>query len=848
MKRIKWSLSEKAFLSVIVILLPVLVTFILVYNQNKALWKERILQETTFIAETYEGKVYQFLEMTKQRTRDFAGDCLIRRQLLKKARGGKFAADTTSSYLIKHKLGLDKSINTIHILSLDGRVIASTNKSEIGRDLSNETIFTQGKDAVTVVEKCFGHCNMTELAISAPILDTKTGNPVGVIVNFVPIAEIEKVLSGAYAKELGAISWAKGRWKTLEVYLVNRDRLMLTKSRFVRDAVLRQVVNTPPVNACLMENNTEITRFYKDYRGVEVVGASMCFPSLKWVLLAEIDKSEALAAVRAMLRNAMITAAVIIVMFSLLLAAFLARVVRPIRRVSDAAREVAGGNFNIIVPVQTHDEIATLCESFNYMACQIKDKTAALVKSETRLTEAQRIAHLGNWELDVNKNELSGSDEAYRIFEMSPQKPRVSCEEFLDTIYPDDLEFVKKTINDALQGRKLYDIDHRVRLHTRDLVVHERAVVEFDNTGQAVKMIGTVQDITGLKRTEEEFRLLQTMILTIIESKDTHAAFGVVLRKVCETTGWIYGEVWVPGPDGTQLECCPSWYSKVEGLEKFRNASEGCTFLPGIGLPGRVWLSKKPVWIRDVTVDANFPRASFARECGLKAAMGIPVLANDTVVAVLVFFVFESRVEDERLVGLVSAIAAQLGLVIQRIQMEETIRQMAYHDTLTGLPNRMLFHDRLTLALIHSQRKKQKCAILFLDLDQFKAINDTLGHNTGDHLLQGVADRLRHCVRGSDTVSRLGGDEFNVLLQEIDHAEDAAVIAKKIVASVSYPLVINNNAVQITASIGIAVYPDDGNDTETLLKNADFAMYQAKKRGRNNYQFFHQLPKEDNAP
>ncbi|MBF8277499.1 MAG: hypothetical protein HW390_2572 [Candidatus Brocadiaceae bacterium] len=317
-------------------------------------------------------------------------------------------------------------------------------------------------------------------SLSAPILDTKTGNPVGVIINFIPIAEIEKVLSGAYAKKLGAISWAKGRWNTLEVYLVNRDKLMLTKSRFARDAVLRQLVNTLPVNACLTENNTEITKIYKDYRGIEVVGASMCFPSLKWVLLAEIDKDEALAATKDMLRNAIITAVVIVVMFCLLLAAFLARVVKPIRRVSDAAREVAGGNFDIIVPVKTHDEIATLCESFNYMTCHIKDKTAALVK------------------------------------------------------------------------------------------------------------------------TEEELRLLQTMILTIIESKDTHAAFGFVLRKVCETTGWIYGEAWIPSPDGTQLECCPSWYSMVEGLEEFRKASEGATFLPGIGLPGMAWLSKKPVWIQDV--------------------------------------------------------------------------------------------------------------------------------------------------------------------------------------------------------------------------------------------------------
>ena len=724
MKTPKWSLSDKAFMAVIVILLPVFVTFVLAYNQNKAKWEERIFQEVTFIAEKYEGQVYQFLETSKQRVRDFAGDCLIRRQLQKKSRGGKFSPDITSSYLTNHKLGLDKSITTIHVLSLEGRVIASTDKSEIGRDFSKEAIFTEGKKAVTMVEKNFGHGNLSELAIAAPMVDIKTNSPVGIIANFVPITEIERVLSGEYAKDFGAISWAKGRWKTLDVYLVNRERLMLTNSRFVRDAVLRQIVNTLPVNACLEGNNTEIVNIYKDYRGIAVVGASMCFPSLKWVLLAEIDKDEALAATKDMLRNAIITAAVIVVMFCLLLAAFLARVVKPIQRVSAATREVAGGNFNIIVPVQTRDEIATLCESFNYMTRQIKEKTVALVK------------------------------------------------------------------------------------------------------------------------TEEELRLLQTIILTVIEAKDTHAAFGLVLRKVCEATGWIYGEAWVPGPNGEQLECCPSWYSKVEGLEKFRKVSEGCSFLPGKGLPGRVWMSKKPVWIRDVTVDANFPRVNLAREHGLKAAMAIPVLANDKVVAVIVFFVFESRAEDERLVGLVTAIAAQLGLVIQRIQMEETIRQMAYHDTLTGLPNRLLFHDHLNLAIIHSQRKMQKLALLFLDLDRFKTINDTLGHDVGDRLLQGVADKLRRCVRGSDTVSRLGGDEFNVLLQEIGAVEAAAAIAQKIVASVSHPLVINNNTVHTTVSIGISIYPDDGSDAETLLKNADFAMYHAKKKGRNNYQFFHQLPRE----
>ena len=165
---------------------------------------------------------------------------------------------------------------------------------------------------------------------------------------------------------------------------------------------------------------------------------------------------------------------------------------------------------------------------------------------------------------------------------------------------------------------------------------------------------------------------------------------------------------------------------------------------------------------------------------------------------------------------------------------------LAHHDVLTDLPNRILLQDRLSQAIELARRQGRQLAVMFMDLDQFKHINDSLGHAVGDQLLQSVAQRLVACVRHSDTVSRQGGDEFVLLLPHIEHAEDAALSAQKMLAALALPHRIDQHELHITASIGISIYPGDGQDTETLIKNADTAMYYAKENGRNNYKFFEQ--------
>lgn len=176
--------------------------------------------------------------------------------------------------------------------------------------------------------------------------------------------------------------------------------------------------------------------------------------------------------------------------------------------------------------------------------------------------------------------------------------------------------------------------------------------------------------------------------------------------------------------------------------------------------------------------------------------------------------------------------------ISERKQAQEVINFQAYHDLLTHLPNRALLKDRLNLAITHARRNKRRLAAMFLDLDRFKLVNDTLGHSMGDRLLKAVANRLQSCLRSGDTLSRFGGDEFTLLLPEVRTRDDVVVIAEKILNRLSEPFVIDGHELFVGASIGIAMYPEAGDSGEALIQNADIAMYHVKGRGKNGYQFF----------
>lgn len=200
-------------------------------------------------------------------------------------------------------------------------------------------------------------------------------------------------------------------------------------------------------------------------------------------------------------------------------------------------------------------------------------------------------------------------------------------------------------------------------------------------------------------------------------------------------------------------------------------------------------------------------------------------------VAVSTALVCDARGRPDYFVSMVEGIT-------DRKQMQQDLQHLAQHDALTGLPNRALFYDRLEHAFEQARRRKWITGVMFIDLDHFKVVNDTLGHSAGDQLLRQVSARLAECVRVDDTVGRLGGDEFAVILSELAHDEDGRVVAKKIIDAIARPFQINGTEVSISASIGIASSPPDSANADTLVRNADAAMYHAKQEGKNNYRFF----------
>ncbi|PIQ97653.1 MAG: hypothetical protein COV67_03155 [Nitrospinae bacterium CG11_big_fil_rev_8_21_14_0_20_56_8] len=239
----------------------------------------------------------------------------------------------------------------------------------------------------------------------------------------------------------------------------------------------------------------------------------------------------------------------------------------------------------------------------------------------------------------------------------------------------------------------------------------------------------------------------------------------------------------------------------------------------------------------------SFPNDSMLQNIQARSFAGVPLFDSSLrVIGHLSIADDQPFIEKTRTLSILKLFAARAGVELERKRAEDLIRSMAYHDALTGLPNRVLLNDRLSMALAQAQRNNRMMAILYVDFDGFKSINDTYGHNIGDLLLQGVADRFRKTVRKEDTVARLGGDEFILLMPVIHSTKDAASLARKLIENTRPPIQCENHSLGITLSIGISIFPQDGDDTKTLLKAADDALYVAKSSGRDQFQFSRSVP------
>ena len=408
-------------------------------------------------------------------------------------------------------------------------------------------------------------------------------------------------------------------------------------------------------------------------------------------------------------------------------------------------------------------------------------------------------------------------------------------------IFPPAVAEGGSTHRERILSGTLFDNVEAVRVRKDGTLVNVSlsAAPLSDSTGKIIGRVAMFADISERKRVEQRQRLQSSITEMLAEAQRVEEIIPRLLQQLCDTWGFAAGARRVVGEDKL-LRHRESWCLPVPAIETFMRQSAERVDRPGesAGLLRRVWATGQPVWLADLAQETTFFRGPQALEAGLHSAFAVPIMVGGEFFGVIEFFGCEIRRYDAEIVAFAQNVGSQLGQFIARKQAESDLTFSANHDALTSLPNRFMFNERLMQALARAHRQDKMVAVLFIDLDRFKVINDTLGHDAGDRLLIQLATELRGCLRENDTIARQGGDEFVVLIEDIRDPNQVTGVAQKILETVAEPHVLGGQEFRITASIGISVYPTEGADLQTLLKNADIAMYRAKEQGKNNFQFY----------
>lgn len=460
-----------------------------------------------------------------------------------------------------------------------------------------------------------------------------------------------------------------------------------------------------------------------------------------------------------------------------------------------------------------------------------------LHEREAEMARAQHIAQFGNWLLDPDGGTMSLSAETHRIFGLALDSSAVSYADFLQLVHENDRTCFEQAVRDSIESREDRELDHRI-IWNDGTVRWLRTVARPTLRNGRFLVSGTSKDITEQRLSAARLQVENRVTQLAASTEDLSHAMSDIIWAMASAFGCECGTYWSADKDVALLRCSEHWGIDNPAISEFLAISEKLSFPQGVEIPGRAWSLSEPIFVPDFGSERSFSRSDAASKAGLRSAFAFPVKSATQFFGTIELFSTEILQPDKNLQHLLDSIGSYMGQCLQRNRAEQALRHLAGHDPLTELSNRNFFKDRLGHALSQAVRHKRGVALIFVDMDRFKIVNDTLGHSAGDRVLQECAHRLTASLRDSDVVSRLGGDEFVITLENLAQPRDAIAVAQKILSSLSRPFVVEQQEFQLSASVGISVFPEDGTDVDTLLQNADAAMYRAKGQGGNVYQFY----------
>jgi diguanylate cyclase (GGDEF)-like protein/PAS domain S-box-containing protein len=424
---------------------------------------------------------------------------------------------------------------------------------------------------------------------------------------------------------------------------------------------------------------------------------------------------------------------------------------------------------------------------------------AAVGRSERLLAEAQQVAHIGSWEWDVKSDAVSWSDELFRILGLPPRAFSPTFADSLQRVHPDDRERVEAAVRQATLDHAPFDLEYRaLRPDGEQRIVHARGTVAVDGRGQAARIYGAAQDITDRRRAEDDLRRSDEGFRLLVDGVTDYAIFML-------------------GVDGPIV----SWNAGAERITGYRGEEVISRHFSLFYTPEDVAAGHPERELELAAADGRYAEEGWrVRKDGTRFWASVVITAL--------------RHEDGRLRGFAKVTRD----VTERKRAADELARHALHDALTELPNRHLFLYRLDLALARARNERTGIAVLFVDVDRFKLVNDSFGHAIGDQVLTEVARRLEVLIRPGDTLARLAGDEFVVVCPEVDSENAAITVAARLSGAFQEPFDVVGQETSLSASIGIALSRDSGTNPSVLLRNADAAMYRAKQRGRAGYALF----------